>query len=778
MRERLARHTTFSAGREAALSLRPSSARETVVRRQRETAEAVHLAAARVNVPMGGIHDVRPMARAAERGHTLTASELLEVASLARAAGRVQRAFARIEDETPLLATLARGIADLDPLHTLIRSVLNDRGEVLDTASPTLQSIRRERAEVHGRLQQRMESLVRSPSVRGALQDAIVTLREGRYVLPVRSEARSAVPGIVHDSSASGATVYIEPLAVVDLGNRWRELEAQERHEIERILREITEAVGDAAEDLADTVDRLGQLDLALAKAQLADELDATALAVRGRDVPWLVPTPAELLLVDARHPLLDGEVVPVTIEVGGSARALLITGPNTGGKTVALKTAGLLCVMALAGLPLPAAEGSRVPVYDAVFADIGDEQSIEQSLSTFSGHMTAIIDILERADAGSLVLLDELGAGTDPTEGAVLAIAIVEQLVAAGVTLIATTHHSELKLYAHSHADVANASVEFDIETLSPTYHLRIGIPGQSNALAIATRLGMPADVIDAAGAALSTEQRDLETVFADLRNQLASAEDRAERAAADRDAAEQLRLDLERQLSSLADESAQLRSDARDRVLEEVRDTERLLQRVRREVESARLEQATEDLGRARQAAAALAPAPPPARAPSPAVRMADTLPAPEVGARVWLRGVSVPGEALSEPNASGEFEVQLGSLRTRVRLPQVERMETADGEISLPIITPPAPDAPEEVEVRGRRIEEGLITVDSFIDDASRAGRERVRIIHGRGTGAMRQAVRGLLDDHPLVVKYEGGGPREGGEGVTIAYLAGAP
>ena len=776
MRERLARHTSFSAGREAALALRPSSDRQTVVRRQRETAEAVYLAAARVNVPMGGISDVRPMARAAERGHTLTASELLEVGSLARAAGRVRRAFARIEDETPLLATLVRGLADLDPLHTLIRSVFNDRGEVLDSASPTLQSIRRERAEVHGRLQQRMESLVRSPAVRGALQDAIVTLREGRYVLPVRSEARSAVPGIVHDSSASGATVYVEPMAVVGLGNRWRELEAQERHEIERILREITEAVGAAADDLADAVDRLAQLDLALAKAQLADELDATALAERGRDVPWLVPTPAELLLVEARHPLLDGDVVPVTIEVGGSARALLITGPNTGGKTVALKTAGLLCVMALAGLPLPAARGSRVPVYDAVFADIGDEQSIEQSLSTFSGHMTAIIDILERAGAGSLVLLDELGAGTDPTEGAVLAIAIVEQLVAAGVTLIATTHHSELKLYAHNHTDVANASVEFDVETLAPTYHLRIGIPGRSNALAIATRLGMPADVIDAAGAGLSSEQRDLDTVLGDLRDQLAAAEDRAERAAADRDAAEALRLDLERQLSTLADESAQLRSDARDRVRAEVRDAERLLQRVRREVESARLEQATADLERARQAAAAIAPEPPAEVAPSPAVRMADTLPAPEVGARVWLRGVSVPGEALSEPNAAGEFEVQLGALRTRVRLPQVERMETAYGEVSLPIVTPPAPDVPEEVEVRGRRIEEGLIEVESFIDDASRAGRERVRIIHGRGTGAMRQAVRGLLDDHPLVVKYEGGGTREGGEGVTV--VAGAP
>ena len=777
MRERLARHTTFSAGREAALSLRPSSDRDTVVRRQRETAEAVHLSAIRVDVPMGGIHDVRPMARAAERGHALTASELLEVASLARATGRVRRAFARIEHETPLLATLVRGLADLEPLHGLIRSAINDRGEVLDSASPELQSIRRERNEVHGRLQQRMESLVRSPGIRGALQDAIVTLREGRYVLPVRSEARSAVPGIVHDTSASGATVYVEPMAVVDLGNRWRELEAQERHEIERILREITEAVGDAADDLADAVDRLARLDLALAKALLAGELDAAALAERGRDAPWLVDTPAELRLVLARHPLLDGEVVPVTIEAGGSARALLITGPNTGGKTVALKTAGLLCVMALAGLPVPAEEGTRVPVYDAVFADIGDEQSIEQSLSTFSGHMTAIIDILERADAGSLVLLDELGAGTDPTEGAVLAIAIVEQLVEAGVTLIATTHHSELKLYAHNHTDVANASVEFDIDTLAPTYHLRIGIPGQSNALAIATRLGMPAEVIDAAGAGLSSEQRDLETVLADLRNQLAAAEDRAERAAADRDAAEALRVDLQQQLASLAEESAQLRSDARDRVREEVRDAERMLQRVRREVESARLEQAAEDLERARQAAAALAPEPPPEE-PAPAVRTAEILPTPEVGARVWLRGVSVPGEALSLPNDAGEFEVQLGALRTRVRLPQVERMETADGEVALPIATPPMPEAPEEVEVRGRRIEEGLVTVESFIDDASRAGRERVRIIHGRGTGAMRQAVRGLLDAHPLVVKYEGGGTREGGEGVTIAYLAGAP
>ena len=781
MRERLARHTTFSAGREAALALRPVSDIDAVVRRQRETAEAVHLDALRVSVPMGGVHDVRPTARGAARGQTLATSELLEVAGVARATASVRRALARLDGETPLLAVLAGGLADLEPLRGLIGAALDDRGEVVDHASPDLHAIRRERGEVHDRLQQRMESLLRAPGLRTALQDPIVTLREGRYVLPVRAEARGAVPGIVHDTSASGATIYVEPMAVVDLGNRWRELEAQERHEIERILRELSEAVGAAADDLVDAVERLAQLDLALAKARLARELGATALAKPGREVRWLAAAPAELRLVDARHPLLDGlpagEVVPVTIEAGGATRALLITGPNTGGKTVALKTAGLLCVMALAGLPVPAAEGSQVPVYEAVFADIGDEQSIEQSLSTFSGHITAIIDILERADGGSLVLLDELGAGTDPTEGAALAIAIVERLVEAGVTLIATTHHSELKLYAHGHPAVANASVEFDVATLAPTYRLRIGVPGQSNALAIAARLGMPDPIVEAARESLSHEQRDVEAVLAELQTQLASAEERAERAAADLDAAEALRLDLEGRLSELAEESERLRTAARERIHDEVRDTERLLQRARREVESARLEQAERDLERAREAAAAIAPRPP-ARAPAPpapAELEAGVLAAPEIGARVWLRGVAVAGEALSVPDDRGEFDVQLGALRTRVRLPQVERIETASGEIVEAISVPPLPEAPEEIEVRGHRLDEALPAVEAFLDDAARAGRERVRIIHGRGTGTLRQAVRALLASHPLVTSYEGGDTREGGEGVTVVYLA---
>ena len=738
----------------------------------------------RVDVGMGGVRDVRPSARAAGLGQVLAASELLEIAELARASTRLRRTFVRTRQETPLLSTLAAGLADLEALRGLIATAVDERGEVRDSASRELATIRRERDAVHGRLQQRMEALLRSASLRPSLQDPIVTLRDGRYVLPVRSEARSAVPGIVHDSSASGATIYVEPLAVIELGNRWRELQAQERHEIERIMRTLSEAAGEAEHELVDAVERLARLDLALAKARLAEQIGAGDLTEAGSDAPWLVEAPAALRLVEARHPLLEGEVVPVTIEAGGETRALLITGPNTGGKTVALKTAGLLSLMALAGLPVPADEGTRIPVYDAVFADIGDEQSIEQSLSTFSGHVTAIIDILERAGPRSLVLLDELGAGTDPTEGAALAIAIVGRLVEAGATLIATTHHSELKLFAHREAGVLNASVEFDVETLAPTYRLRIGVPGQSNALAIAERLGMPGAIVEAAREGLSHGQRDLEAVLGELRTQLSAAEDRAARAAADRDAAEELRGDLERQLATLADESERLRAESRERVREEVRDAERMLQRARREVESARLEQAAADLERAREAVAALAPEPPPAPPPSEdslsprervGVRAPRTLPAPELGSRVWLRGIGSPGEALSEPDAAGEFEVQLGALRTRVRLAQVERIEQPDGAVIVAVSTPPAPSAPEQIEIRGQIVAEALPSVEAFLDDAARAGRERVRIIHGKGTGALRRAVRELLARHPLVTAYESGTSQEGGEGVTVALLA---
>lgn len=783
MVERLARLTSFSASREAALALRPVTDRDTVVVRQRETAEAVLLADRGVVVPMGGAHDVRTTAHAASLGHVLAANELLDIASTAGAAARVGRTLVRGGDETPLLATLGGRMPELGAIRELIESAIDDRGEVVDDASPELRSIRRELATAHERVQQRMQALSHSQALREALQEPIVTMRDGRYVLPVRAEFRSAVRGVVHDTSASGATLYIEPMDVVELGNRWRELQLQERHEVERILRELSNAAGQVAPEIAEAVELIAHIDVAVARARFAIQLGATDLAVVGADQSWIVEAPAELRLERARHPLLEGHVVPTSLAIGGDQHALLITGPNTGGKTVALKTAGLLCLMALAGLPVPAGAGTQIPVYDAVFADIGDEQSIEQSLSTFSGHMTAIIDIIERAGPRSLVLLDELGAGTDPTEGAALAIAIVDRLISDGATLIATTHHSELKLYAHRTEGVLNASVEFDVETLSPTYRLTVGLPGQSNALAIAGNLGMPADVIAGARAGLSSEQLDLESLLGDLRTQLNAAEQRAQRAATAATEAETLRGDLEHRLDALAAESAHLREEARTRIRRELREAERLLERTRREVEAARLNQARADLDRARVAVEAIAPTPPAVRAPRRAPDEPIVPVAPAV--TVWLRGISLPGEALSEPDERGEFDVQLGSLRTRVRLEQVERTAEpgaaregrAPRELRVGGTATYAPPvgAGEEIEIRGQRIDEALPKVEEYLDLAARSGRARVRLIHGKGTGTLRKAVRELLERHPLVTAFESGQRTEGGDGVTIAYLA---
>ncbi len=742
----------------------------------------MHLDQQGIDIPLGGARDIRDQAEAADLGQVLTPSELLDVADASRAAVTVRRSLTRLNADVPLLSTIAAGIGELDPLRNLIGAAINDSGELRDDASPELRQIRAEVLTAHDQLQQRMQSLAASSSLRNVLQEPIVTIRDGRYVLPVKTDARGAMPGVVHDTSASGATVYVEPLAVVELGNRWRELQVQERREVDRILRELSQAVGAARPELIDAIERLGQIDLTVAKGRLARELHATELHDRGPQ-RWLTDAPGELRLLEGRHPLLGEAVVANSIVVGGDHHALLITGPNTGGKTVALKTAGLLTLMALAGLPVPADAGSTVPVYESVFADIGDEQSIEQSLSTFSGHITSIIAILERADERSLVLLDELGAGTDPTEGAALAVALVDRLLANGASLIATTHHSELKLYAHRTPNVVNASVEFDLESLSPTYRLTIGLPGQSNALAIASNLGMPGDVVEAARTGLSTDERELESMLSELRGQLSAAEDRANRAAADAERAERLREERDQELNKLAADSTRLREDARIRVRDELRDVRRLLEKSRKEIESARLAQAEADFDRAEEAAAKLRPEP---EVESPAIASFEPPPALPVeqdeivvtpGATVWLRGVGVPGEALSDPDDRGEFDVQLGALRTRVRLEQVQSTAEPAADEGGKLRLPATPWAPSEIEVRGQRIDEAIPRLEQFLDAAARSGHGRVRLIHGRGTGTLRRAVRELLDRHPLVTGYETAEPREGGEGVTVASLASA-
>lgn len=781
--ERLAALTAWSAGREAALALRPVTDIETVVRRQRETAEAITLDRLGVAVPMHGARDVRERVMAAGRGSVLTPFELMDVAGLCRAAVQARRALVRVVDEAPLLANVANGIPDLGPLRLLIDEAIDEQGAVRDSASPELASIRRNLIAAHERLQQRMQALLSSSTLRNALQDTIIVMRDGRYVLPVKADFRGAVRGVVHDTSSSGATLYIEPLAVVELGNAWRELQVRERHEVERVLRELSAAAGEAEYDIAEATTRLAHLDVAQAKARLAAALDARDLASTGHRQTWLVEAPGELRLDEARHPLLAGHVVPITIRVGGDFDALLITGPNTGGKTVALKTAGLLCLMALAGLPVPARAGSQVPVYERIFADIGDEQSIEQSLSTFSGHMTAVIDIIERAHEGSLVLLDEVGAGTDPTEGAALGIAIVDRLIHQGAALIATTHHSELKVYAHRTPRVTNASVEFDLNTLRPTYRLSIGLPGASNALAIASNLGMPHDVIEAARGTLSTEERDFESLLTDLRTQLTTAEERSERAARDAAEAERLRADLQRRSADLAAETTNIREEARARVRRELKDVERFLERTKRDVEAARLEQARIDYARATRAAERIKEPPPPAALTEALEDLPPILARPpkthEVrpGGLVWLRGMTTPGEVLGEPDEHGTFSVQFGSIRTNARLEQVERTGEQAPVARMrdtAILVSAPPDVGMSIEVRGQRIDEALPKVEEFLDHASRNGRARVLVIHGKGTGVMRRAVRELLDRHPLVTSYETAERTEGGEGVTVAYL----
>ncbi|MDE3230800.1 MAG: endonuclease MutS2, partial [Chloroflexota bacterium] len=462
---RLAQETAFSASRELAMALEPTSDYADAQRRQAYTAEARRLLDLRPDAGIRGARDVRPQVKAAERGKTLAPAELLDILATARSSSHVNRLITRMEDESfPLLRGLAVDLPQRPQLEGRIAESISEEGEVMDSASPRLRQLRLEIRAAQQRLQERLGTLVNE--FRTALQEPIITMRSDRYVLPVRAEARGQVRGIVHDQSGSGATVFVEPLVVVEMNNRLRQLQIEEQQEVERILAELSDLVGREAPYLTLAVELLAEIDLCLAKARYASVIRGSApkLNAEGR-----------LLLRQARHPLLTGRVVPLDFALGGPTRMIVITGPNTGGKTVALKTVGLLALMALAGLHIPAEDDSEVPVYHDVFADIGDEQSIEQSLSTFSSHMSRIVDILREATPDALVLLDELGAGTDPSEGSALARAILTHLLERGVETVATTHYSELKAFAHERAGVENASVEFDVETLSPTYHLTI---------------------------------------------------------------------------------------------------------------------------------------------------------------------------------------------------------------------------------------------------------------------------------------------------------------
>jgi DNA mismatch repair protein MutS2 len=777
----LASHTSFSAGREKALALEPTSDLAEIEHRLETTSEARTLLDERPGTSIGGAHDVRSLAVAAERGIVLAPTDMLDVRDTLAAGRTLHRTLSRLEDLFPHLARIAASIRPCQDIIEGISRCIDERGAVRDEASPDLARIRREVDIAHARIQEKLQNIINSPRNAPYLQEPIITRREGRYVIPLKAQFKDRIPGVVHDRSASGVTLFIEPLSAVDLNNAWRELQLEEEQEVQRILAQLSAQVGEHAQNIGETVEALAELDLAFARARYAEAIDASepeiaAFADRTAGHPG-----STVHLLGARHPLLDPQqVVPIDVNLDDQTHVLVITGPNTGGKTVSLKTVGLLTLMAQAGLHIPVEPGSRISPFEAVYADIGDEQSIEQSLSTFSSHITNINSFLDQADPRSLVLLDELGAGTDPAEGSALARALLEHFRRRGATTFVATHYPELKTYAQLTPGVRNASVEFDAETLSPTYRLAIGLPGRSNALTIARRLRIPEAIVAEAREMISPEDLRTQDMLDDihrLRVEMARERDEAHTA---RTAATGAARDLRGRLASIEDERQEILRQAR-------KEAEETMEALRSEVRQLR--------GRLRAAAApveavsaveeklksleAHLPQPEPLEPLAPPEipeDLEEELQRPiRAGDTVWVRPLNVEGQVLKVDD--GEAEVQVGRARTQV---SVAALDPRRGEKPQPVpsealvSTAPVSSPGTSIDLRGSTVEETLQRLDRYLDQAMRAGLPQVRIIHGKGTGTLRRAVRQFLADHPLVSDYQPADPREGGEGVTMAHL----
>jgi len=762
IRGRVAAFTAFAPSRRLADALTPSSDRIVVKRMLDETDEARDLASRRPDAGIGGARDIGQLVLRARRRGRLSGTELLEMLDTLVAAGRLAEIL-RTERQ-PLLHELGRSIRPLPQLRARLEQSLDPAGELLDGASVALGGLRRSVRLAYERLRSRLETLVHGSEFASALQEPLVTLRNGRYVIPVRADQRGRVKGIVHDQSGSGQTVFIEPLVVVELGNVWREAQLAVEAEEERILDDLSVLVDGQADALDETLAVLATFDFWAARARLSAELDGIR--------PTTVDTD-DVELLSARHPGLTGRVVPIDIRLGGEIRALVITGPNTGGKTVALRTLGLLSLMHQAGLHIPVAAGSRLPVLRDVFADIGDEQSIAQSLSTFSGHLRSIVRIVEAAGPGCLVLLDELGAGTDPTEGSALAQALLDHFIAAGSLIAATTHYAELKTYAYNTPTASNASVEFDLETLSPTYRLSIGLPGTSHAFAIAERLGLPAALVVDAKARLGEAQEEFERTLASIREAQVTAEDTLARAAEAEERARTARREAEdERLVARREREAALadaRAEAKRAVAEvhaEVAAARELLTRAT--LTDARLE---ESVARLEESVGSLAEESV-ARDPS-----EDATTAIGVGAQVRSRdGWQGTVEEIDE--RSGQATISAGSLRVTVPIGDLELMPAPFGASRArrgDLATAPVKAAlrvvASSLDLRGARVEEALEMLDQYVDQASVAGVSKVTVIHGHGSGALRDALRAQLSSHPLIRSWRPGERGEGGDGATI-------
>ncbi|MCZ8494789.1 MULTISPECIES: endonuclease MutS2 [Priestia] len=770
VKEQLQKKVASSLGREKVANLIPSTQYEEVVKWQEATDEATTVLRLRGNVPLGGIFDVRPSVKRAEIGGTLSSNELLDVASTIYAARQVKQFIEQVvEDEDLQLPIITEHIEKLMPLPEVeqtIKMSIDENGTVLDGASDQLRGIRQKLRTTESRIREKLESLIRSSSAQKMLSDAIVTIRNERFVIPVKQEYRSAYGGIVHDQSSSGATLFIEPQAIVTLNNELQEAKVKEKQEIERILIALTVQVAEVANELRQNVYLLGELDFMFAKGRYSHELKASKPKMNDRGY---------IKLVKAKHPLIAQEdVVANDIELGDQYTSIVITGPNTGGKTVTLKTLGLFTLMAQAGLQIPALDGSEMAVFKHVFADIGDEQSIEQSLSTFSSHMVNIVDILQKVDHESLVLFDELGAGTDPQEGAALAISILDQVYERGARVVATTHYPELKAYGYNREGVVNASVEFDIETLSPTYKLLIGVPGRSNAFEISKRLGLSAEVIERAKGYIGSETNKVENMIASLEDSRRQSEHELEEAEQLRKEAQKLHKELQSQIIEFnekrdklyekAEEKAQATvqaaSEEAEKIISDLRKMSQKNHALVKEHElieaRKRLEDAVPTLEKSKKKPAA-------------PKKQERTL---QAGDEVKVLSWGQKG-TLVERVSNNEWQVQMGIMKMKVKEKDLEYISSPKPVETKPLATVKGKDyhVNLELDLRGERYENALIRVEKYIDDALLANYPRVSIIHGKGTGALRKGVQEYLKNHRSVKNIRFGEASEGGSGVTV-------
>lgn len=775
----LKREMGSAASAKLADELTPLTSEKIIKEELRSTTEAVDLIVRKGPLPTGGLYDIREALLLAKKGGSLTMRQLLEVQNVLGISSEVV-AFMH-DDALPELKYIGEMvdlIVEFTALEKEISRCILTEDEMADNASPKLKDIRRSIHQQNQAIKNKLSRIITSSSNKTYLQDAIVTMRDGRYVIPVKQEYRSFFPGMVHDQSKGGATLFIEPQGVVELNNKLRELEVEEQLEIARILAELSSRVAEHYREIRSNLELLTKLDFIMAKGKLSCKMHASEPKI---------DADGELRLISARHPLIEyKKAVPVDIRIGGDYRTLIITGPNTGGKTVSLKTAGLLVMMAQSGLHIPASHASTLPIFGEVFADIGDEQSIEQSLSTFSSHMKNIVSIIDKASYDSLVLVDELGAGTDPTEGAALAIAILERFYDSGALTMATTHYNELKKYALATSGVENAAMEFDVETLTPTYRLLIGVPGKSNAFEISKKLGLSESVIERASEHIKHGDMEFENV-------ISSIEDDKRKAAADRLDAESMRAEIEERLKKLeekekaisekrADIIAEAKREARELLRETksaVKDVQKDLRRLQKSgahtnLNTGALEKSRRKINEAEDLVSEKV-----VKQVNSEPASADTL---KIGDRVKLLTIGQNGTILSLPDEKGNLMINIGALKVKARLQDL--MLINEGKDRKPqakssskygsLLRSKSSSVSASINVRGKNLDDALADVEKYLDDVYMAGLDMVSIIHGRGGGILKDGIRQMLKRKKYVDSYGAASYNDGGEGVTIVRM----